>query len=162
MTKRIGLALALAILTLPGAARANDGWFLGAGPSVTSDGTPQSSVGLAFESQVHPALGLVVRGDYDFQSASTVYRSAVFGVRLRAPFEAVRPWLEAGVGLGGNASTSAGGIASSVAVGSSAATSFGFEPFVEARMLRIENTPGASHLMEYRLGGQFKFRGEAE
>ncbi|MGH7742971.1 MAG: hypothetical protein ACRENS_13230 [Candidatus Eiseniibacteriota bacterium] len=162
MTKRTCFWLALVLIALPGAARADDGWFLGAGSSVSSGSAPQSSVGLAFESRMLPALSLVVRGDYDFQSSTNVYRSAVFGMRLRAPFNAVRPWLEAGVGLGGNASTMDGGMASSVSIGASAATSFGFEPFAEARMLRIEHTPGASQLMEYRLGGQFKFRGEAE
>jgi hypothetical protein len=158
----LAASLTLSVLALPARARAEDGWFLGAGSSTTSSGTPQTSIGLAFESRVRPAFGLVVRGDYDFQNATTVYRSGVFGMRLRAPFRAVSPWLEAGIGLGGNSSTSDGGIASSVSIGASAATSLGFEPFAEARMVRIENTPGASRMTEFRLGGQFKFRGESE
>jgi hypothetical protein len=152
----------MAAVVLPGAARASDGWYLGAGSSTSANGTPQTSIGLAFESKVLPALSLVVRGDYDFASATTVYRSGVFGMRLRAPWRAVSPWLEAGIGLGGNASTSDGGMASSVSIGATAATPFGFEPFAEARLLNIQNTPGASQVTEFRFGGQFKFRGEEE
>lgn len=150
-------AAALSIAMLSSDARADDGWFLGAGASNDQGGPSQTSLGLAFERHVVSSLGLVVRGDYDFESTANVYRSAVFGLRLRAPLRAVHPWLEAGVGLGGNASTSAGGMASSVSLGTSVAMPFGFEPFAEARLLHIADTPGADRLTEYRIGGQFKF-----
>ena len=150
----------LATVSLAALARADDGWYLGAGSAKSPGGAPQTSIGLAFESKAVSVLSLVVRADYDFENTAKVYRSGVFGARLRAPWHAVSPWLEAGVGLGGNATTSDGGIAGSASIGASAATRFGFQPFAEARLLHIQDTPGASQLFEFRLGGQFKFRGE--
>lgn len=160
MRRNLGWLAALAVIAVPATARAGDGWFLGGGSSTSESGATLSSVGLAFESQVLPVVSLVVRGDYDFQNSTTVYRSAVFGMRLRAPLRYVQPWLEAGIGLGGNASTSDGGMATSASFGASVPTSLGFEPFAEARLMRIADTPGAGRMTEFRLGGQFKFRGE--
>jgi hypothetical protein len=163
MNRQLIPALAvLATLSLAGLARAQDGWYVGAGSSMAPGGAPQTSIGLAFESKAISALSFVVRGDYDFENSAKVYRSGVFGLRLRGPWHEVGPWLEAGVGLGGNATTSDGGVAGSLAIGATAATSLAFEPFAEARVLHIQNTPGASELIEFRLGGQFRFRGEEE
>lgn len=158
MIRRIPAWLAvLALIALPCAARA-DGWIVGAGSSTTDAGTAQTSVGLAFESHAVGPLALVVRGDYDFQGSGVVYRSAVVGMRLYAPLHLIHPWLEAGVGLGGNARTSEGGVASSVGVGAMASMAY-FQPFAEARLLQITNTVGASPITEFRIGGQFSLRG---
>jgi len=159
MKKNLHAALAtLAMIALPLSAHA-DGWIVGAGSSTTASGTPQTSIGLAFESRLISNLSMVVRGDYDFQNAAEVYRSGVVALRVRAPMRIIHPWLEAGVGLGGNASTSEGGMAKSVGVGASASIPFGIEPFAEARIVDIANTPGASPITEFRVGGQIHMHG---
>jgi len=159
MTKRIPAWLAaLALIALPAAAYA-DGWIIGAGSSTAADGTKQASMGLAFESHIVAPVSLIVRADYDFAGPARVYRSAVMGLRLYAPMRIVHPWLEAGVGLGGNANTSEGGVARAYSIGASASAPLGITPFAEARILQIDNTVGASQITEFRVGGQINLRG---